>query len=337
GNKGKDINTIKSLRVLRVLRPLKTIKRLPKLKAVFDCVVNSLKNVLNILIVYMLFMFIFAVIAVQLFKGRFFYCTDESKDLEKDCRGQYLDYQKDEVEAQPREWKKYEFHYDNVLWALLTLFTVSTGEGWPTVLKHSVDATYENQGPSPGYRMEMSIFYVVYFVVFPFFFVNIFVALIIITFQEQGDKVMSECSLEKNERACIDFAISAKPLTRYMPQNRQSFQYKMWKFVVSPPFEYFIMAMIALNTIVLMMKFYDAPDPYEEMLKCLNIMFTSMFSLECVLKIIAFGALNYFRDAWNIFDFVTVLGSITDILVTEIAVSTDAANVDFLPGKKNSG
>lgn len=67
------------------------------------------------------------------------------------------------------------------------------------MLKHSVDATYEEQGPSPGYRMELSIFYVVYFVVFPFFFVNIFVALIIITFQEQGDKVMSECSLEKNE------------------------------------------------------------------------------------------------------------------------------------------
>uniref|UniRef100_A0A8C4M278 Voltage-dependent N-type calcium channel subunit alpha n=1 Tax=Equus asinus asinus TaxID=83772 RepID=A0A8C4M278_EQUAS len=328
GSKGKDINTIKSLRVLRVLRPLKTIKRLPKLKAVFDCVVNSLKNVLNILIVYMLFMFIFAVIAVQLFKGKFFYCTDESKELERDCRGQYLDYEKEEVEAQPRQWKKYDFHYDNVLWALLTLFTVSTGEGWPMVLKHSVDATYEEQGPSPGYRMELSIFYVVYFVVFPFFFVNIFVALIIITFQEQGDKVMSECSLEKNERACIDFAISAKPLTRYMPQNKQSFQYKTWTFVVSPPFEYFIMAMIALNTVVLMMKFYDAPYEYELMLKCLNIVFTSMFSMECVLKIIAFGVLNYFRDAWNVFDFVTVLGSITDILVTEIA--NNFINLSFL-------
>ncbi|XP_064293173.1 voltage-dependent P/Q-type calcium channel subunit alpha-1A isoform X3 [Phalacrocorax carbo] len=320
-SKGKDINTIKSLRVLRVLRPLKTIKRLPKLKAVFDCVVNSLKNVLNILIVYMLFMFIFAVVAVQLFKGKFFYCTDESKEFEKDCRGEYLVYEKDnEVKAQKREWKKYEFHYDNVLWALLTLFTVSTGEGWPQVLKHSVDATYENQGPSPGYRMEMSIFYVVYFVVFPFFFVNIFVALIIITFQEQGDKMMEEYSLEKNERACIDFAISAKPLTRHMPQNRQSFQYRMWQFVVSPPFEYTIMAMIALNTIVLMMKFYDASDAYENVLKMFNNVFTSLFSLECLLKIMAFGVLNYFRDAWNIFDFVTVLGSITDILVTEFGV-----------------
>ncbi|XP_047674781.1 calcium channel, voltage-dependent, N type, alpha 1B subunit, a isoform X11 [Tachysurus fulvidraco] len=328
GTKGKDISTIKSLRVLRVLRPLKTIKRLPKLKAVFDCVVNSLKNVLNILIVYILFMFIFAVIAVQLFKGKFFYCTDESKGLERDCRGQFLEYDKHEVSAQPREWKKYDFHYDNVLWAFLTLFTVSTGEGWPTVLKHSVDATFEDKGPSPGYRIEMSIFYVVYFIVFPFFFVNIFVALIIITFQEQGDKALSECSLEKNERACIDFAINAKPLTRYMPQNQQSFQYRMWKFVVSPPFEYSIMIMIALNTVVLMMKYYDAPYAYEAMLKYLNIVFTALFSLECVLKIIAFGPLNYLKDAWNVFDFVTVLGSITDILATEI--NDRLINLSFL-------
>ncbi|XP_019519689.1 PREDICTED: voltage-dependent P/Q-type calcium channel subunit alpha-1A isoform X6 [Hipposideros armiger] len=329
-SKGKDINTIKSLRVLRVLRPLKTIKRLPKLKAVFDCVVNSLKNVFNILIVYMLFMFIFAVVAVQLFKGKFFHCTDESKEFEKDCRGKYLLYEKNEVKARDREWRKYDFHYDNVLWALLTLFTVSTGEGWPQVLKHSVDATFENQGPSPGYRMEMSIFYVVYFVVFPFFFVNIFVALIIITFQEQGDKMMEEYSLEKNERACIDFAISAKPLTRHMPQNKQSFQYRMWQFVVSPPFEYTIMAMIALNTIVLMMKFYGASVAYENALRVFNIVFTSLFSLECLLKVMAFGILNYFRDAWNIFDFVTVLGSITDILVTEFGNPNNFINLSFL-------
>ncbi|KAI9589808.1 hypothetical protein GQX74_007976 [Glossina fuscipes] len=83
---GQNLSTIKSLRVLRVLRPLKTIKRVPKLKAVFDCVVNSLKNVVNILIVYILFQFIFSVIGVQLFNGKFFYCTDESKHTAEECQ-----------------------------------------------------------------------------------------------------------------------------------------------------------------------------------------------------------------------------------------------------------
>uniref|UniRef100_A0A671VS64 Calcium voltage-gated channel subunit alpha1 E n=1 Tax=Sparus aurata TaxID=8175 RepID=A0A671VS64_SPAAU len=322
-NKGRDIKTIKSLRVLRVLRPLKTIKRLPKLKAVFDCVVTSLKNVFNILIVYQLFMFIFAVIAVQLFKGKFFYCTDSSMNTEKECQGYYIDYTRDKKEVKRREWRRHEFHYDNVCWALLTLFTVSTGEGWPQVLQHSTDVTEENMGPSRGNRMEMSVFYVVYFVVFPFFFVNIFVALIIITFQEQGDKMIQECSLEKNERACIDFAISAKPMTRYMPQNRQTFQYRLWHFVASPSFEYTVLIMIALNTVVLMMKYYSAPAAYDTVLKHLNTAFTVLFSLECILKILAFG-LNYFRDTWNIFDFITVLGSITEI------ISVNTINMSFL-------
>uniref|UniRef100_A0A3B3VDL6 Calcium voltage-gated channel subunit alpha1 E n=1 Tax=Poecilia latipinna TaxID=48699 RepID=A0A3B3VDL6_9TELE len=323
-NKGRDIKTIKSLRVLRVLRPLKTIKRLPKLKAVFDCVVTSLKNVFNILIVYQLFMFIFAVIAVQLFKGKFFFCTDSSMKTEKECRGFYIDYSRDKKEVKRREWRRHEFHYDNVCWALLTLFTVSTGEGWPQVLQHSTDVTEENMGPSRGNRMEMSVFYVVYFVVFPFFFVNIFVALIIITFQEQGDKMIQECSLEKNERACIDFAISAKPMTRYMPQNRQTFQYRLWHFVASPSFEYTVLVMIALNTVVLMMKYHSAPTAYDAVLKHLNTAFTVLFSMECILKIMAFGFVNYFRDTWNIFDFITVLGSITEI------ISVNTINMSFL-------
>ncbi|XP_049603921.1 voltage-dependent R-type calcium channel subunit alpha-1E [Syngnathus scovelli] len=327
-NKGRDIKTIKSLRVLRVLRPLKTIKRLPKLKAVFDCVVTSLKNVFNILIVYQLFMFIFAVIAVQLFKGKFFYCTDSSMNTEKECQGYYIDYTRDKKEVKRREWKRHEFHYDNVCWALLTLFTVSTGEGWPQVLQHSTDVTEESMGPSRGNRMEMSVFYVVYFVVFPFFFVNIFVALIIITFQEQGDKMIQECSLEKNERACIDFAISAKPMTRYMPQNRQTFQYKLWHFVASPSFEYTVLVMIALNTVVLMMKYHSAPTAYDTVLKHFNTAFTVLFSLECILKIMAFGFVNYFRDTWNIFDFITVLGSITEIVVD--LQSMNSINMSFL-------
>lgn len=38
-----------------------------------------------------------------------------------------------------------------------------------------------------------------FFIVFPFFFVNIFVALIIITFQEQGEAELSEGDLDKNQ------------------------------------------------------------------------------------------------------------------------------------------
>jgi len=67
------------------------------------------------------------------------------------------------------------------------------------VLQHSIDSTYENRGPQPGFRMDMAIFYIVYFIVFPFFFINIFVALIIITFQEQGENELVDHELDKNQ------------------------------------------------------------------------------------------------------------------------------------------
>lgn len=65
-------------------------------------------------------------------------------------------------------------------------------------------ATYEDRGPIQNFRIEMSIFYIVYFVVFPFFFVNIFVALIIITFQEQGEAELQDAEIEKNQ---VTFAL----------------------------------------------------------------------------------------------------------------------------------
>ncbi|KAG6457068.1 hypothetical protein O3G_MSEX010098 [Manduca sexta] len=322
---GQNLSTIKSLRVLRVLRPLKTIKRVPKLKAVFDCVVNSLKNVINILIVYILFQFIFAVIAVQLFNGKFFYCNDISKNTKEDCQGTYFMYESNSLlpKLQKRTWTTQSFHYDNVASAMLTLFAVQTGEGWPQVLQNSMAATYEERGPIQNFRIEMSIFYIVYFVVFPFFFVNIFVALIIITFQEQGEAELQDGEIDKNQKSCIDFTIEARPLERYMPSKRASFKYKVWRIVVSTPFEYFIMTLIVLNTLLLMMKYYNQNDLYADILKYSNMGFTGMFSVETVLKIIAYGVKNFFKDPWNTFDFITVIGSIIDALIMEFG--TDLA------------
>ena len=59
-------------------------------------------------------------------------------------------------------------------------------------------STYENEGPLTWFRVEMSIFYIVFFVVFPFFFVNIFVALVIVTFNDLGEAELTE-DIDKNQ------------------------------------------------------------------------------------------------------------------------------------------
>ena len=101
-------------------------------------------------------------------------------------------------EVEQRIWEVKPFNYDNCAAAMMTLFAVQTSEGWVAVLQDSMSSTYEDEGPIPWFRTEMAIFYIVYFVVFPFFFVNIFVALVIVTFNELGEAELTE-DIDKNQ------------------------------------------------------------------------------------------------------------------------------------------
>jgi voltage-dependent calcium channel L type alpha-1D len=103
---------------------------------------------------------------------------------------------------------------------------------------------------------------------------------------------------------------------RYIPKHR--IQYKVWWFVTSQPFEYTIFILIMINTITLAMKFYRQPDMYTSVLDYLNLIFTAVFALEFVFKLAAFRFKNYFGDAWNVFDFIIVLGSFIDIIYSEV-------------------
>ena len=88
------------------------------------------------------------------------------------------------------------------------------------------------------------------------------------------------------QRNCIEFALNAKPVRRYIPKN--PIQYKLWAFVTSPVFEYTIFAMILINTLSLAMKFYQQPELYTQFLDVLNVIFTVFFTMEFVFKLGAF-------------------------------------------------
>jgi voltage-dependent calcium channel L type alpha-1D len=155
-----------------------------------------------------------------------------------------------------------------------------------SLLYQAIDSTQEYKGPIYNNRRAVSIFFVAYIVVIAFFMVNIFVGFVIVTFQNEGEQEYKNCDLDKNQRKCIEFALKARPLKRYIPKNK--IQYKIWWFVTSPGFEYGIFITIILNTIVLSMKFHNASLGYQNLLSNLNIFFTCVFTLEFILKIMAF-------------------------------------------------
>ena len=131
---GSGIGFLKILRVLRVLRPLRAINRAPGLKQVVQCMIVSVKSIGNIMAVTVLLIFMFGVIGVQLFKGKFFICSDLSMDNNQTCQGEYISFGDGDINKpilEERLWERSPFHYDDILHAMLTLFVVATFEGWP--------------------------------------------------------------------------------------------------------------------------------------------------------------------------------------------------------------
>uniref|UniRef100_A0A8C1YNK7 Voltage-dependent L-type calcium channel subunit alpha n=1 Tax=Cyprinus carpio TaxID=7962 RepID=A0A8C1YNK7_CYPCA len=313
------ISVVKILRVLRVLRPLRCVCAC--------CVFVAIRTIGNIMIVTTLLQFMFACIGVQLFKGKFYRCTDEAKNTPEQCKGTFVVYKDGDVShpmVRERIWINSDFNFDNVLMGMMALFTVSTFEGWPALLYKAIDANAENHGPIYNYRVEISIFFIVYIIIIAFFMMNIFVGFVIITFREQGEAEFKNCELDKNQRQCVEYALKAQPLKLYIPKN--PVQYKFWSIINSTGFEYIMFVLILLNTITLAVQHYDQSKLFSYVMDILNMVFTGLFTVEMLIKLMALRLRHYFIDAWNSFDALIVVGSVVDIVVTD---SEDSSRVSI--------
>ncbi|KAK1898671.1 Voltage-dependent L-type calcium channel subunit alpha-1D [Dissostichus eleginoides] len=288
------ISVVKILRVLRVLRPLRAINRAKGLK----CVFVAIKTIGNIMIVTTLLQFMFACIGVQLFKGKFYRCTDEAKHTPEQCKGTFVVYKDGDVNhpmVRERIWLNSDFNFDNVLMGMMALFTVSTFEGWPSLLYKAIDANGENTGPIYNYR--------------------------------QGEQEYKNCELDKNQRQCVQYALKAQPLKLYIPKN--PVQYKFWSIINSSVFEYVMFLLILLNTVTLAVQHYEQSKNFSHVMDILNMVFTGLFTVEMLLKLLALRLRHYFMDAWNSFDALIVVGSVVDIVVTEFSSGEDSSRVSI--------
>uniref|UniRef100_A0A8C9TV68 Calcium voltage-gated channel subunit alpha1 I n=1 Tax=Scleropages formosus TaxID=113540 RepID=A0A8C9TV68_SCLFO len=89
---------------------------------------------------------------------------------------------------------------------------------------------------------------------------------------------------------------------------------KLWGIVESKYFNRGIMIAILINTISMGIEHHDQPEELTNVLEISNIVFTSMFTLEMILKLTAFGFFSYLRNPYNIFDGIIVIISVCEIV-----------------------
>jgi hypothetical protein len=106
-----------------------------------------------------------------------------------------------------------------------------------------------------------------------------------------------------------------------IPQDKY-YKYKVtrwtYKLAIHPLFNTVIMAIIIMNTIILAFDRYpEPPEDQKLVFYYFNVAFTFIFSIEVVIKLVAFSIRGFVRDGFNIFDALVVLVSIIELTVID--------------------
>jgi len=207
-----DLSVFKAVRVLRLLRPLRLIQRNEGLKIAVQALFMAIPNILYVSVIAGLFFAIFGMTGVNMFKGKFFSCngiTDlhllNSVDNKSDC------INKGGV------WMNADSHFDNIFSAATTLFEMSTTEGWVNVMNKGVDSRGIDQQPKENTNMWYSLYFVLFIIIGSFFILNLFVGVVISTFNLEKETLGKNYLLTATQKEWIDTRMSIvkmKPITR---------------------------------------------------------------------------------------------------------------------------
>ena len=153
GKKSKIFGMLRVFRLVRALKPLRVINRAPGLKLVVQTLLSSLKPIGNIVLICCTFFIIFGILGVQvsvdfvheqgnlltdaifqLFKGLFFYCDGP------DVENQNITNKAECLQHEENRWINQKYNFDNLGSALMSLFVLSSKDGWVDIMYHGLDA-----------------------------------------------------------------------------------------------------------------------------------------------------------------------------------------------------
>lgn len=329
---------VRPLRALRAVRPLRLAIRVPAIKVVVSTLVAAVKPAVFALVFCIFLFFILAILGVNLFVGKFKQCNGAdgygnaisayTYDEEECIRlAEYYNWQV--------EWVNYAFHFDNVGDAMMTIFVIASGDSWHVIMYRGMDAPQEAGGrPVLNGGWFYGIYFVVVMILAGFFSFNFVVSAIVDKFIEvQGEKdgtafaTAAQAQWQKTQRVKDKFTLERIPPRPVRNQVREvCYDIVNWG-PKNRRFDNIITVCIVLNTLFMCLSHYEQSDSFTSFLAAFDLVFIVIFTIECVLKIIAFTFGTYWTDNWNKFDFIVVILSYPGLFMGSGGMSTNVFRV----------
>ncbi|KAK2499821.1 hypothetical protein MC885_006553, partial [Smutsia gigantea] len=248
-----------------------------------------------------------------LFKGKFYHC------LGTDTRN--ITNRSDCVAANYR-WVHHKYNFDNLGQALMSLFVLASKDGWVNIMYNGLDAVAVDQQPVPNHNPWMLLYFISFLLIVSFFVLNMFVGVVVENFHKCRQHQEAEEARRREEKRLRRLEKRRRKAQRlpyyatYCPTRLL-----IHSMCTSHYLDIFITFIICLNVVTMSLEHYNQPPSLETALKYCNYMFTTVFVLEAVLKLVAFGLRRFFKDRWNQLDLAIVLLSVMGITLEEIEIN----------------
>ncbi|CAE8581533.1 unnamed protein product [Polarella glacialis] len=275
-----------------------------------------------------------------------FFCTDKAAQGRSECLTQCVAQCMCEFSCvgliqdaalcveQGGRWVNMNQNFDDVIVGMISLFEISTTEGWVDMMLASVDSTGPYKQPRRDENEVLgTLLFVAFILIGSFFVLNLCVGVIIDNYQKQKDlqqRLMVTSAQEEWMTYLKALYLKKTFFTQVNIASLGPSRQHRYRIISSPNFENFILACIVMNTIALTMVWQPrATGEVEKVLSLVNLLFIAVFHFEAFMKISALH-LNYFREFWNLFDFTCVLAGDIVSIAQASAGADGSANLGSL-------
>lgn len=317
---------LKTLRILRALRPLRLISRAEGLKVLISAMFSSVRPILGTVFIAMGVYSLLGLIGMQFLKGKMATCSDPKVKFMRDCWG----LNQDGVE---RTWDNFPANFDVLPQAIVTMFTLATQDGWPTLMFAGMDSVgltvqevgskyYNASGTGIHSEVEtafqnsspvMFFFYWACIMVGGYIVMNMFVSVFV-----DGYLAAAEEMKALKEKNASDEKLKI-PTTWDEPEG--AVRVAISEAIIATEFDMFSALLILSNITLMAFESYKQAAWQTDLSAGSGLFFTIVFGWEALFKLYALNGARYFDSGWNKFDFFIVMISYAGLIIDNLGAS----------------
>ena len=323
--------------IYRTTRPFRIVQRSITLKQTVHMLCMSVRPIWNLLLLGSLFYLIFAIWGMQMFKGRMFYCDVSIVDTNDTmaCYAANGTFSFDGCSTPPYPvmfaadcelaggtWLRHRNNFDNIMEAMLTLFVISSRDGWAEVMRNGMDVTGVERQPGHNSNFWAVVYFVSFLLIVGYFVVSMFVGVIVENFQ-LSMPLLDGDSDELTHAMDVD-------MLQPPPQPGKIRVFCHW-LMHHKYFDGVMTSLIVVNVAMMACNHEGQSEGFSDFLEKANYTFTLIYIFEVGIKILGVGFREFARSAWNRFDafvaFSSVVGSIFDLAGTRAVINPSVLRV----------